>query len=344
MRAIAVCGADVPADKVTVLISGKPVNFGLVNVPKPSLNHPNHVLIRVKGFALGYRDQTLILNASDRCQGQDIYVIGSDFVGEIVDVGEQVQDIQVGQRVVGNNHWTGLGPPEGIPTNHASYEYLVLPAEKVMPIPDSLPDSVAAGFSLYAQTAYSLVRRLCITPEHRVLVTAARSNTSLFVLSLLKAQHIQQVYALTTTIDPTFHKMLDDMGVQVLDPNDFSPYKMKFDRVIDPFFDIYLERTVPALAPYGQYITCGLHTQHMQQVRDVPPMNAPAALLYAMMHNISIMGNCLGETSDLQAALNDYENGGFDVPIDCVAHDVKTLIERTYNASDSIGRVVYLYD
>ena len=355
MRAFAVCGSHVPTDAVEIDICGKPVRFGLVDVPKPQFNlaqNTKSVLIKVKGFSCGYRDKTIILNAADRCKDNDIYVIGSDFVGEVIAIGADVEHIQVGQRVIGDNHWTGqpvddTGVLQGIPTNHAAYEYIVLPSHKVCPIPDTMPDAVAAGFSLYSQTAYSLVRRLAIQPEDTVLVTAARSNTALFVLNALQSRPHKALYALTTSDQAAFHATLEAWGASVITLDDLPQLdNVKFDKVIDPFFDIYLERLLPYIRPGGHYTTCGFYTQHQQQLGDVPPINGQAIMINAMMHNIHLIGNCLGLTDDLHHALDDYANGLFDIPIDHVVtnDDIETFVMRTYNTPDAIGRTVYLYD
>ena len=57
----------------------------------------------------------------------------------------------------------------------------MLPAHKLMVVPERMSDVEAAAFSLGAQTSYSIVRHAGIKPGANVLVTAATSNTSLFL-------------------------------------------------------------------------------------------------------------------------------------------------------------------
>jgi hypothetical protein len=64
-----------------------------------------------------------------------------------------------------------------------------------------------------------------------------------------------------------------------------------------------------------------------------------------MMNNISIIGNCPGTTDDLRAALTDYERGGLRADH---RHGVRrrcgnAFLDRTFNASDRFGKVVYRY-
>ena len=34
-----------------------------------------------------------------------------------------------------------------------------------------------------------------------------------------------------------------------------------FDAVLDPYFDLHLNRSVPVLASFGRYVTCGVERQ-----------------------------------------------------------------------------------
>src|ERR1700683_5150101 len=60
-----------------------------------------------------------------------------------------------------------------------------------------MPDHVAAGFSIAAQTCYGMVRKLGVKPGDRCVVTGASSNTGLFVLSTLANRGVE-TYAITT--------------------------------------------------------------------------------------------------------------------------------------------------
>ena len=132
--------------------------------------------------------------------------IGSEFVGEVAAVGADVTGLALGDRVMGDNHYIGAGDAgrdyaEGVPTNAASQEYQVFHPAKLIAVPPEMPDEVAAAFSIGAQTAYSMVRKLALPYGGHVLVTAARSNTSLFVISALKQLGVN-VYATSTSRRP----------------------------------------------------------------------------------------------------------------------------------------------
>ena len=64
-----------------------------------------------------------------------------------------------------------------------------------------------------------------------------------------------------------------------------------------------------------------------------------------MLHNLQLIGNCLGSVDDLRRALADHLGGRLDVTIDSVHGDgnVGTFLDRTFNAADRFGKVVYRY-
>ncbi|MBD2395830.1 zinc-binding alcohol dehydrogenase family protein [Cyanobacterium aponinum FACHB-4101] len=373
MRTIAICGNNVkniiasPSFVQSLQMNGVRVNCGLIHTQaiKFDPSHPeyqDHVLIKIKGFSCNYRDKTLILQTATAGVDNRFNAVGSDWVAEVVDFGSNVTDLQKGDRIINNNAYPDSGVKglfEGVPTNHGSKEYRVLHRAKLMKIPPQMPDEVAAAFSIGAQTTYSMIRRLTLSQGENVLVTAAKSNTSLFAIQGLQ-KHNVNVYASTTS--RKFEQELLDMGVKkvvLIDPN--SPKLMSeetiaslkqeitgFDGIIDPFFDVHCDKLIPALNVWGRYITCGLYNQYSHLTGE--EFNSigltPTSMVNMMINNIQIMGNCIGLTSDLEDAIADYVSGKLKVNIDSVftGNQVAEFFERTYNAKDRFGKVVYCYD
>jgi hypothetical protein len=96
-------------------------------------------------------------------------------------------------------------------------------------------------------------------------------------------------------------------------------------------------------------VFCGLYDQHSRLV-DRPPfeisIDTGDLMNVAMLKNLSLIGNCIGTTADLARAVADFEAGRLDVIVDSVfeGHDVGAFLDRTYNARDRFGKVVYRYD
>ena len=373
MKNFAVCGEKVKEllpdnDSIEVIeIKGHPVTCGIIPTEAPrfdsrSPDFESKVLVKTRAFSCNYRDMNLIFSALKKGPGESIYTIGSEFVGEVLEVGSKVTSVKAGDRVIGDCFYHGGGRSplhQGVVTNHASKEYQVVQASKVIRIPEPMPDDVAASFTIGAQTTYSMVRKLDLKPGANVLVTAAKSNTSLFAINALKAQGLN-VYATTTS--PQHAEKIKQLGINelfVVDSSLDTFIKHEhirdvvvetggFDGVVDPFFDIHLPKVLDVMAPGAKYVTCGLHEQYQKligQSMDYPQLSVKTLLLKAMFKNLQIIGNCIGTTSDLQRALDDYSSKSLPVVVDSKFSGNQTgaFLDRTYNSGDRFGKVVYQY-
>ncbi len=374
MKNFAVCGVKVKEllpdnDSIEMIeIKGHTVTCGIIATQAPrfdsrSPEYESMVILRVRAFSCNYRDINLIFSALTKGPGESFYSIGSEFVGEVLEIGSKVTSVKVGDRVIGDCFYYGGGKSpagQGVVTNHASKEYQVVPASKVIRIPKPMPDDVAASFTIGAQTTYSMVRKLDLEPEANVLVTAAKSNTSLFAINALKAQGLN-VYATTTSLQHA--DKLKQLGIKeifVVDSSlesfiqheqirDFVIETGGFDGVIDPFFDLHLPKVLDVMGPGAKYVTCGLHEQYQKligQTTQYPQISLKTVLLKAMFKNLQIIGNCIGTTSDLQRALDDYDSKALPVVVDSTfsGKQAGAFLDRTYNAGDRFGKVVYQYE
>lgn len=374
MKNIAICGSNVknlitsPSFVNTIEIDEVTVSCGLIHTEDVKFDNQlpenqYHVLVRIIAFSCNYRDKSLIFQITKNAPASRFYIVGSDFVGEVVDVGSCVTNFKIGDRVIGNNNFPNSGVEgvlPGVVTNKASKEYQVFHEVKLMKIPPEMPDEVAAAVSINAQTAYSMVRKLGITEGSNVLVTAAKSNTSLFAINALK-KYKANVYATTTSMN--FADALKQMGVKKLISIDSNSTELlsddvvqelqqeisHFDFIIDPFFDLHIGKLIQSLAPGGKYITCGIYDQYCSLIgKEFNYTGLPALQIFdvMMLKNLQIIGNCLGNTDDLINALDDYASGNFNVVIDSVfkGNQVAEFFDRTYNAKDRFGKVVYKYD
>jgi NADPH:quinone reductase-like Zn-dependent oxidoreductase len=354
----------------TIDLHGVPVNCGIVATRPPAFESGGEkdrtkVLANVTAFSCNYRDQALILTASKRGPENSFYTIGSDFVGEVIAVGDAVEGFAVGDKVIGDYSYVGAQFVEtpyqqGVATNHSSTEYQAFDANKIIKVPLMMPNEVAGAFSVNAQTAYSIVRKLEVKEGDDVLVTAARSHTSMFAISRLR-KNKANIYALTTS--KGYEEQFAWLGVKEVlqvdsrlsnlaeDPRVLEVARTigGFDYVIDPFYDLYLPKVVYVMAPGGKYISCGFWGQyHHLTDEKVPDTNLSLhmALIYSIANNLQILFSCLGDRSDLQNAIDDYAAGDLDVVIDSVhtGNEVGTFLKRTYMAQDRFGKVVYQYN
>jgi NADPH:quinone reductase-like Zn-dependent oxidoreductase len=317
------------------------------------------VLVRKTAFSLNYRDRAFVLGTALNAPPNAFAVLGSEFAGEVVACGGEVEGLRPGMRVMANNSYPSeqAGVPGGLPGNHLSRELEIIPASKLAQLPEKMTDVEGAAFSIGAQTVFSMIRKLAIAPGSTVLVTGGRSNTSLFAINALKAQGLDpalEIYVSTTS--DSSERALLEMGVTgVIRVDPAAPTFVGagdehggFDAVIDPFYDVHLAPAVQVMKQGARYSTCGRYNQtgHLAPLRSkVEPPSTKGLISRILFLNLQIIGNCLGLTSDLEAGLAAYSEGRFPVIVDSVFRggDAAGFLDRTYNSPERFGKVVYAY-
>lgn len=341
-------------------LEGTTVPLGLAASEQPRfdarrLSQADQVLVRVDAFSCNYRDKSLIVDSASRMAANRWPIrdhFGSEFAGTVVACGDAVRRWKVGDRVLADAAYPGSsveGVPAGIVTNHASSGWVRAQEHRLARIPDRMSTEIAAAFSLGAQTASSMIRRAVVRSGDRVLVASARSSTSMFLLTALNELGAE-VVALSTSAWSSAEAQFvapativeQEHGEQRL-PHDIG----SFDVVMDPFFDLNLARTIPLLRMWGRYVTCGMQRQHPLFASVTRPQGGEieAALLNVVVNNLSIVGNCIGLTHDLESALEAYEPSRPRVPVDDIftPDEGVAFLERTFNDRRKFGKMVMKY-
>lgn len=373
MHSLAICGDDVARQNpqnptlATLDLDGVSVTTGIMVGPAPVFDPVapatrHSVLVEVDAFSCNYRDRALVLRAARDLPADRWYPIGSEFVARVAAVGADVTSLAPGTRVIPDGAWPGGKDRRGgLPTNHGSRGVQVLPDHALVAVPEAMPDEVAAGFTIGAQTSYSMLRVLDLAPDSRLLVTAAGSNTSLFALQAARnAGH--HVTAMTST-DRFVDRLADlgaddvlvvDRGVRELREHpDVAAHVARhgrFHAVVDPFFDVHLAGVLPLLTYGGRYVTCGFAEQSSaltgRAVANLAHASLTDVMTAAMVGGHHLIGNCLGTTDDLRRALRDHASGRLDPVVDTVHTDgdAAGFLERTFTAPGRFGKVVYRHD
>lgn len=374
MHSLAIYGSEFtqssPESFSKVELAGTPLLTEIVTSPPPEFSptagdHRRCALLEIAAFSCNYRDLGLILGVARGLPDDRYFTIGSEFVGTVIDVGSDVQTLAPGHRVIGDGSWPGSeGVPGGLPTNHGSRSVQIIDERKLITIPASMEDSVAAGFSIGAQTSYSMLRTLGLSAPSTVLVTAAGSNTSMFAIQVARnAGHRVVATTSSASLPVSDVARLAALGVDELFVIEralptFADHEALrraggpagFDAVIDPFFDVYLGKVMQLMAHGGRYVTCGLADQYSdlgdREPARVRPPSLSQIMIDAMIGGIHIIGNCLGTRDDLRKALRDYADGHLDVVIDSMFKDgdAAGFLDRTFNSDERFGKVIYLHN
>ena len=277
-------------------------NLVLTERPQPRPG-PGQVVIRVHAASLNSRDLQVIYNKYDPDQRLPI-VPGSDGVGTIVEVGDGVERVGVGDRVTGvfAQHWTAGERSWERWLSHLGghydgmlQEYALLESEGVVAVPAYLNDEAAAAATVAAATAWqALVVQGGLQPGQDVLVQGT-GGVSLFALqfSLLAGARV----FVTSSSDEKIarasalgaaggvnYASTPDWGQAVLDLTD----GVGVDHVIENAAD--LDQSVAALKTGGLVSLVGYLTQLDVASPEPPAYRYELGVLPALLKNVRIQG------------------------------------------------------
>ncbi|MGB2408499.1 MAG: L-threonine 3-dehydrogenase [Paracoccaceae bacterium] len=229
----------------------------MVPVPEPG---PNEVLIKVRKSAICGTD-VHIWNW-DEWSAKTVpvpMVVGHEFCGQIVDCGPGAQKYKIGTRVSAEGHVVcgvcrncraGRGQlcrnTEGIGVNRPGSfaEYVCLPEHNVVPIPDDIPDEIAALFDPLGNAVHTALSFDLVGED--VLVTGAGP---IGIMGALVAQKVGARKVVITDINPYRLQLAERMGVQyVVDVSKTSLRDVMGDIGMSEGFDIGLEMSGAAPA------------------------------------------------------------------------------------------------
>ena len=252
---------------------GTPDVMQLREVPRPA-PRAGQVLLRVEAVGVNFAD-ALSVGGQYLTATKVPYVPGMELAGTVVELGEGVTNVQVGQRVA------ALGGTGGLA------EYAAVPAAGVVPVPESFTPAQAAAFPVSFMTAYHALKTLGRGEAGEwVLVQAAAGALGTASVQLAKALGMN-VIALASTEEKL--QLARDLGADVTILQD-DPDRVQKVRdaaggkgvplLLEVVGGARFEESLKMMAPLGRIIFIG------NASREEVSMN-PAAL---MKRNVSVIG------------------------------------------------------
>jgi NADPH2:quinone reductase len=164
---------------------GPPETLVLEERPDPVAG-PGQVLVKVAACAVNFPD-ALIIEDKYQVRPERPFAPGAEAAGVIEAVGEGVQEVRVGDRVIA---FTSFG---------AMAEKLVLPASRVIRMPDEMPfDEGASLIMTYGTSIYGLKDRGQLKSGEKVLVLGAAGGVGLAAVELAKAMGASVIAAVSS--------------------------------------------------------------------------------------------------------------------------------------------------
>ncbi len=150
---------------------GEPEVVEIRDVPPP-VPGPDQVRLRVEAASVNFPDVLFIANRY-QATVEPPFVPGSEYAGVVLEVGAEVDDLEVGRRVFGS---TTVG---------AFAEQVAVPATSLTPIPDTVEARHAAAFGVAHRTAYHVLRSVAgIDPGEELVVLGAGGGVGLAAVQL----------------------------------------------------------------------------------------------------------------------------------------------------------------
>lgn len=193
-----------------------------VDTPEPEMGH-NDLLIKIRKTAICGTDMH-IYNWDEWSQNTIPVpmVVGHEYVGEVVAMGQEVQGFNVGDRVSGEGHITCghcrncragrrhlCRNTEGVGVNRpgAFAEYLVIPAFNAFKIPDNISDDLASIFDPFGNAVHTALSYDLVGED--VLITGAGP---IGIMAAAVARHVGARHVVITDVNPYRLALAEKMG------------------------------------------------------------------------------------------------------------------------------------
>lgn len=229
-------------------------------------------------------------------------VLGTDFAGEIVEVGKNIQHYKIGDRVFGFRD-TG---------SESQAQYISIRPEQValQHIPEKIDYQTAVASLEGAHYAYSFYQKSNLKPGMKGLINGASGAIGSALLQLVKLQDIE----VSVTCDTKNTELIASLGAdKVIDytQHDFTRIPAEYDFIFDAVGKSNFQKCRPLLKKGGIYISseAGPYGQ-----------NVGFALFSSVMDKKVIFPIPISHTKSLPFIKNLLEQGEF-----------KPLIDRKYS-------------
>jgi NADPH2:quinone reductase len=307
----------------------------IVELPTP---HPGAGEVRVKLSWSGVNPSDVKSRAGGRTRTLPFpsIVPHSDGSGVIDEVGAGVSPARIGERVwIWNAAW---GRPFG-----TAAEYVVLPAEQAVPLPDAVELVVGACLGIPALTAHHAVSVDGGVAGKSVLVAGGAGAVGHYAIQIarrLGASHIlstvsgtqKAALAKAAGADTVLNYKTDDVDAKVRE----ATAGQGVDRIIEVDFGTNMELDLKLLKPGGDIVVYGSNAPQLA-VPFVPMILKNVRLRFFIVYNLSRddRRNAVASLTSMLANNSLTHNIATRLPLEKIA-DAHELVEQ----GASVGNVV----
>lgn len=274
--------------------------------PDPAAPGPGQVLLRMKAASLNYRDLLMVQGKYNPRQPLPL-IPGSDGCGEVVETGEGVCRVRVGDRVcpIFCPEWISGEPTRdrirrtlGGPLDGTLCEYMVLSQESVVAVPAHLSAEEAATLPCAAVTAWNALLTHGELQAGQTVLVQGSGGVSIFALqfaSMLGARVIA-----TSSRDERLERMLEMGAASVLNYRKEPHWgkliqEMTDGRGVDLVVEVAgadsLQQSLQAVRIGGRIILLGVLSAAAAELNIIP----------VFMKQVRVQGMLVGSRDDFEA-------------------------------------------
>jgi NADPH2:quinone reductase len=266
---------------------GKPDTLRLEEAESPSLK-PHQVRIRVRAAGVNFAD-TLMVAGKYQVKPPFPFTPGLEAAGEIVELGNDVEGLRLGQRALAVLRFGG-----------GYAEEIVVDAAAVAPIPDAMDFATAAAFPVaYGTSHFALTHRGHLQPGETLLVLGAAGGVGLTAVEIGKAMGARVIAAaggaekLAVASSRGADELIDYTTESIRDRVRAITDGNGADVVFDPVGGDAFDQALRAVNWEARMLVIGFAAGRIQAV--------PANLI--LVKNISVIGVVWGAQAERDPAL-----------------------------------------
>ncbi|MEJ7567477.1 MAG: zinc-binding dehydrogenase [Gaiellaceae bacterium] len=303
------------------------------DVPDP-VPGPGEVLIALRAASLNHLDLWVRKGLPSVPKPR---ILGADGAGVVAALGEGVQGIEEGRRVVinpGLEHGASIAVI-GEHTDGTHCELIALPAEQVFPLDDAIDFETAAAFPLVYETAYRmLVTKAQLQADEWVLIWGIGGGVATAAFELARALGARTV--VTSGSDEKLERAREwgaDVTVNHATGNVAAAVKEigGADLVVETVGEATWKTSLAAVKPGGRVTVCGATSGP----------NPPAQLHRFWWKQLTVYGSTMGSREDFLGAYELIRTGRARVHVDSVfpLSETRAAHERL-EAGEQLGKIV----
>ena len=231
---------------------GSPNQIKIENIEKPIPKH-NDVLIKVHATTVNRTDcanltaKPFIMRFVLGLFKPRKIILGTDFTGEVITIGENVKAFNIGDKAFG---FIDIG-------SESQAEYLKTTEENLFLIPEKIDYKVAAASLEGAHYAYTFIHKVTIQSGQKILINGATGGIGSALLQFVRQYDVK----ITATCNTKNIKLIQSLGADKIydyTKEDFTDDDDKYDFIFDAVGKSTFGKCKPLLKEKGIYISSEL--------------------------------------------------------------------------------------